>query len=274
MSKQHWKQVVKAAARISLACALVSVPGASAQDSTAQGRPKPVAAQPSDKQAAPAANAKARIQEPQTETAQGIGAEMQSRAGSTQEGIKVHGHWTIEVRNPDGSVVTHREFENSLSAAGGGSILTNLLAHQSSAGALGIGVGFATGSGGSCVAPPFSGPGLCFMFEPGPTLSALQFTFAAPPGYFTACNQNFGCVQTASVASSGGSITISGTLVAATAGSVNLVTTMEIYCPNSTSPSSCLTSGITGNELTRAIIAPVAVAAGQTIAATVTISFS
>jgi hypothetical protein len=30
------------------------------------------------------------------------------------EGITVHGHWTIDVRNPDGSTVRHVEFENSL----------------------------------------------------------------------------------------------------------------------------------------------------------------
>jgi hypothetical protein len=30
------------------------------------------------------------------------------------ESIKVHGHWTIEVRNPDGKLVKHVEFENSL----------------------------------------------------------------------------------------------------------------------------------------------------------------
>ena len=35
------------------------------------------------------------------------------------QGIKVHGHWTIEVRDPDGTLVTYREFENSLTAAGG-----------------------------------------------------------------------------------------------------------------------------------------------------------
>jgi hypothetical protein len=29
------------------------------------------------------------------------------------EDIKVHGHWTTEVRNPDGKIATHREFENS-----------------------------------------------------------------------------------------------------------------------------------------------------------------
>jgi hypothetical protein len=34
--------------------------------------------------------------------------------GGQKEGIKIHGHWTIEVRNPDGKLVTHREFENAL----------------------------------------------------------------------------------------------------------------------------------------------------------------
>jgi hypothetical protein len=43
-----------------------------------------------------------------------------STAGSSapkgqSEGINVHGHWTIEVRNPDGKVVSHTEFENALS---------------------------------------------------------------------------------------------------------------------------------------------------------------
>jgi len=34
--------------------------------------------------------------------------------GATTEGIKVHGRWTIEVREPDGTVVERREFENAL----------------------------------------------------------------------------------------------------------------------------------------------------------------
>src|SRR5713226_6208411 len=41
-----------------------------------------------------------------------------SESGGQKEGIKVHGHWTIDVRNPDGTLVTHREFENSLAASG------------------------------------------------------------------------------------------------------------------------------------------------------------
>ena len=37
-----------------------------------------------------------------------------AKSGGPKEGIKVHGHWTIEVRNPDGKLVTRREFENAL----------------------------------------------------------------------------------------------------------------------------------------------------------------
>lgn len=45
------------------------------------------------------------------------------------EGIRIHGHWTIEVKNPDGKVVTHREFENAVTGGtnGGMAILAGLL---------------------------------------------------------------------------------------------------------------------------------------------------
>lgn len=39
-------------------------------------------------------------------------------AGQLGQGIQVHGHWTIEVRDPDGSLVTRREFENALGNTG------------------------------------------------------------------------------------------------------------------------------------------------------------
>jgi len=42
-----------------------------------------------------------------------------SERGGQKEGIKVHGHWTIEVQNPDGTLVTRREFENALTPEGG-----------------------------------------------------------------------------------------------------------------------------------------------------------
>jgi hypothetical protein len=36
-----------------------------------------------------------------------------------REGIKVHGRWTIEVRNPDGTLASRHEFNNSLVVSGG-----------------------------------------------------------------------------------------------------------------------------------------------------------
>jgi hypothetical protein len=40
------------------------------------------------------------------------------RPGGTHEGITVHGHWVIEVMDPDGRLVQHRDFENSLTSPG------------------------------------------------------------------------------------------------------------------------------------------------------------
>ena len=42
--------------------------------------------------------------------------------------IKVHGHWTIEVRDPDGALKTHREFENALVANSGPGAMVAILA--------------------------------------------------------------------------------------------------------------------------------------------------
>src|SRR5882762_9418538 len=42
------------------------------------------------------------------------GGEKSSGAGGPHEGIKVHGHWSIDIRKPDGTLVKHNEFENAL----------------------------------------------------------------------------------------------------------------------------------------------------------------
>jgi hypothetical protein len=55
------------------------------------------------------------------------------RAGGPQEGIKVHGHWSITVRNEDGSVASRTEFDNSLQFAGK-NLLTNILKQNSKPG--------------------------------------------------------------------------------------------------------------------------------------------
>jgi len=56
-----------------------------------------------------------------------------ARGGGQKEGLKVHGHWTIDVRNPDGTLVTHREFENALTNFGG-YLLALFLARDSTPG--------------------------------------------------------------------------------------------------------------------------------------------
>ena len=50
------------------------------------------------------------------------------------ETIKVHGHWTIVVKNPDGSVASHREFENALFQGDGDVVLAAILSRTSSTG--------------------------------------------------------------------------------------------------------------------------------------------
>ena len=39
-----------------------------------------------------------------------------------KEGVKVHGHWIIEVKNPDGTRAQYREFDNHLLAEGGAAL--------------------------------------------------------------------------------------------------------------------------------------------------------
>jgi hypothetical protein len=55
-------------------------------------------------------------------------AEHQSPRGPN-DGIKVHGHWTLDITNADGTPASHHEFENAL-LLGGGASLSALLAHQ------------------------------------------------------------------------------------------------------------------------------------------------
>jgi hypothetical protein len=47
----------------------------------------------------------------------------------TTGSVKVHGHWAIEVHDPDGTLVEHREFENALQGAGP-KILASIIARK------------------------------------------------------------------------------------------------------------------------------------------------
>ena len=63
-------------------------------------------------------------------------------SGGASQGIKVHGHWTIEVRNQDGSLVSRSEFENALApdrgVGGGATLLAQILGSKQVPGTWGI----------------------------------------------------------------------------------------------------------------------------------------
>jgi hypothetical protein len=133
MRKGELSKLVSAAARILLAFLfLFSQSAWAAQNQKAKDKAvspqKTVVQQPAEKQSAAGTTAKARVEETQGEQSEGAVAGEKPSGDGSHEGIKVHGHWTIEVRNPDGTLVTHREFENSYV---GGSFLPALLNHQS-----------------------------------------------------------------------------------------------------------------------------------------------
>ena len=102
-------------------------------------------------------------------------------------GIKVHGHWIIEVRNPDGSLVTHREFENEIQIAGVAT-LAGLLARTATPGAWAIGLGDA-------VSPPCTASMGFVSFVSNYTGAASQGCFIGEPSgvYSSPCTAANNC---------------------------------------------------------------------------------
>jgi hypothetical protein len=99
----------------------------------------------------------------------------QTPAGGPQAGIKVHGHWTIEVRNPDGSLASHHDFENML-GPNGAQALARLLGRFAVAGEWHISLrGADRDHPCERTLPPLIGPEACLIRERG--TQPVQFTF-------------------------------------------------------------------------------------------------
>jgi len=184
-------------------------------------------------------------------------------AQERREGITVHGHWTIDVRNPDGTLVSHREFENAL-----------------------------LGSGKTFAAQLFSGTAV-----PGPWAIALlgDLTNGAicTAGIAGVCGitqgppEGFGFGATSSpnltLTPGNGAFTLSGSIQAASRGSIASVQTWPGKCVSTVSPATCTIANVetliafTGTSLTDPSTnqpTPVIVQAGQIVQVSVTISFS
>lgn len=173
--------------------------------------------------------------------------------GITKEGVNVHGHWKIEIFNPDGTRASVTEFDNALVDSTYLIVLTRGTAVHSS---WGIELDSTAtdpcddGAGGSEV---------CRIGESGANYGSI--TLHSSNLLFSPTGTGF---------------ELSGSVTASYSSTINNVTTASSFCLADTTPSVCRTSP---NNIWRyftaaTIASPPSVVPGQLIQVTVTISFS
>lgn len=167
-----------------------------------------------------------------------------SPAHAQQQGIKVHGHWVIEVRNSDGSMAQRREFENALVSDGAG-ILAGLFER-----AITTIVGWRVVTEGAADPCQISGSTICIIGEADDPIGAsIQST-------------------NLTVTRSGPAVILQGSVVAKRDGEIGKVNT-RVSVRYSAGPT---TGYIPFTSAT--LETPVAVQNTQTVSITVTFSFS
>jgi hypothetical protein len=176
-------------------------------------------------------------------------------SGGPKEGIKVHGHWSIVIKNPDGSVASLHEFENAL-VGSGSDMLAQLLARSASTGGWGISVVPSASGGSSC-----GGNLPCVVIESGLTTGVISVS------------SNLTVVYSPSPSRT----TLQGSYQATSAGDIAQVATLVGACPASVAPSSCPNSSNNSGQGTfssRTLATPLTVQSGQIVQLTVTFTFS
>jgi hypothetical protein len=201
------------------------------------------------------------------------------------EGITVSGWWTIEVRNPDGKLVSRREFENSLApnnlwnSVGGGGLLAELLASVLTPGSWMIMFSDSAADGANVTN---------LIGTAQPNSVAAQQNFCPP----TTCSTNL-TVTSGPIGTNPGILTFSGSTIVPPGypSQIGWVATASVPCQQSESPTTCYGQNggsvagpipftalaLDGNTTTGAAAGdpnPVAVTPGQTVQVTVVISFS
>jgi hypothetical protein len=268
------RQSLMLAALLAVALALAGTSFAQSNGATAPSPADAKAAQPSQA-AAPAA--------PAAKAPRGTG-----------EGIQIHGQWTIEVHNRDGSVAKHVEFENALDANSGVFLLAGLLSGNLTPGPWQIQV---YGDVSPCM-----NASSCFLVPPAAINMFYPSCSASPVAASSPSAQPF-CYATLTYSLTGTNtegvysvFTLSGQAYVDTATSINYLSSFQNPCGGtsttvaalSTSPSACLANssfnpyafteysfgsvGSCGGSAQP--LCPVPVQAGQTVFATVQFSFS
>jgi hypothetical protein len=154
--------------------------------------------------------------------------------------IKVHGHWTIELRNADGTLASHNEFENALLGSGQ-SALSTVLGKTATVLEWRL---VLSGASQPCLLAGTPAP--CEILE---TQSVVVAPF-----------QQFATLVISPMP--GGTLELQGNITAPAAGSIDSVS------------STLATSGTVVPFSQRVLATPIAVAAGQQVYVKVTFSFS
>ena len=190
-------------------------------------------------------------------------ASLPAAARAQSEGIKVHGRWAIEVRNPDGTVAQQLEFNNALS--GGRQTLAALLSRTAVPGRWAVYLGGA--SGGSGISPCQGGTGVAFG-------SMCKIIESAAPNF----NGGTGESRNLVVTGASTSVVLTGTATALVNGTIARVATGLGHC-QTTDLSLCNAAGDAAFFSDASFGLPgyppsINVVAGQIIQVTVTFTFS
>jgi hypothetical protein len=193
----------------------------------------------------------------------------------------MHGRWVIDIKNPDGTLVEHRDFENALEQDGQG-LLIGLMSGYLIPGDYMIVMGAQSGNAPCTATYQFCGIARSLSTYPG--LGYCSVYYCATGLTYT---YNLG---TGGLNSGPFSMVLAGSITANQTGTIGTVYSLISTCANigysttanpstleTSSPASCVTQ--TSPEpwygpLSLASITPVAVTAGQIIQVTVTITFS
>lgn len=162
-------------------------------------------------------------------------------SSAANKDIKVHGHWTIVVKNPDGSVVSTNSFENALVAGSGDILLAQILGHKGEI-------------GGWVVDLVIPGTSQVSLFERPASQTANSLTLTL----------------------GNGTIVLAGTGRATANGNISGVNTRNNYCATNDTPDSCPDRPVTVTATfsSHTLATPIPVQQGQAIDVTVTFSFS
>jgi len=278
MDKRELTKLVRAAGRMLLALGFVFSQTAWAAQSYSTKESSRAAsksaAEPATVKTIPSATAKTDTEETENAAKQNAAEETVRRDGR-REGIKVHGHWTIEIHNPDGTLADRREFENSLSQSTGAQILAGLL---NNTGAIN------NTAFGSTVLPfwwavTLAGPQSLAINVPAgpcgtgnPCVIAQNFNAPGPapaPGFLAGFPDSFALTTTLN----GGTFTLGGSVAATTTSNIVSVATSTVIFPPA-SLSNLTPAPIYTQFTSTTLPNPITATAGQTVAVTVIISFS